>query len=279
MNISEAFDAYKNNYMFYKSHSVRVLQNHDYVKDKLIKAIGDKPIEKLTMDDVHKWTSEIMVGRAWNTVRNDVVRLRSVLKYINLRGVKCLNPELIPVPKREETIRDFLTEEEVSLMIDKSKRLRNKFVISLLYSSGIRLSELISLDRNSIQHRKFQVVGKGSKLRICFIDERTERLMNEYLSTRNDNCPALITSYLYQERMTPTNIQLIVKLAAKNAGIDKHVTPHVLRHSFATNFIRNNGNIRYLSVMMGHASVNTTAVYSHVVDNDLERQYNQFHTI
>lgn len=279
MKISEAFDAYKNNYMFYKSHSVRVLQNHDYVKDKLIKSLGDKPIKDLTMDDVHKWASEIMVGRAWNTVRNDIVRLRSVLKFISLRGEKCLNYELIPVPKREETRRDYLTEEEVTLMIDKSKRLRNKFVISLLYSSGIRLSELISLDRNSIQHRKFQVIGKGSKLRVCFIDERTERLMNEYLDTRNDNCPALIVSYLHRERMTPTNIQLIVKLAAKNAGIEKHVTPHVLRHSFATNFIRNNGNIRYLSVMMGHASVNTTAVYSHVVDNDLEKQYKQFHTI
>ena len=279
MKISEAFDAYKNNYMFYKSHSVRVLQNHDYVKDKLIASTGDIQIEKLTMDDVHKWASEIMVGRAWNTVRNDIVRLRSVLKFVNLRGGKCLNHELIPVPKREETKRDYLTEEEVTLMIDKSKRLRNKLVISLLYSSGIRLSELISLDRTSIQHRKFQVVGKGSKLRICFIDERTEKLMNEYLNTRDDDCPALIVSYLHRERMTPTNIQLIVKLAAKNAGIEKHVTPHVLRHSFATNFIRNNGNIRYLSVMMGHASVNTTAIYSHVVDNDLEKQYKKYHTV
>ena len=279
MKISEAFDAYKNDYMFYKSHSKRVLQNHDYVKDKILTVIGDKPIEKLTMNDVHKWASYLMIGRAWNTVRNDIVRLRSVLKFTNLRGTRCLNPDLIPVPKREETTREFLTEEEVTRMIDCSKRLRNKFVISLLYSSGIRLSELISLDRHSIQDRKFQVIGKGSKLRICFIDERTEQLMNEYLASRTDNCQALIVSYLYRERMTPTNIQLIVKNAAKNAGIEKHVTPHVLRHSFATNFIKNNGNIRYLSVMMGHASVNTTAIYTHIIDNDLEKQYRTFHTV
>lgn len=279
MKISEAFDAYKNNYMFYKSHSIRVLQNHEYVKERLIGSIGDIDIGDLTMDHVHYWTSEIMVGRAWNTVRNDIVRLRSVLKYTNLRGVKCLNHDLIPVPKREETIRDFLTEEEVTSMINCSSRVRNKFVISLLYSSGIRLSELLSLNRNSIHDRKFQVVGKGNKLRICFIDERTEILMKEYLDSRNDDCEALIISYLHKERMTPTNIQLIVKLAAKNAGIEKHVTPHVLRHSFATNFIRNNGNIRYLSVMMGHASVNTTAVYAHVVDNDLEKQYRLFHSV
>ena len=279
MKISEAFDAYKNDYMFYKSHSKRVLQNHDYVKDKILTVIGDKPIEKLTMNDVHRWVSYLMIGRAWNTVRNDIVRLRSVLKFTNLRGTRCLNPDLIPVPKREETTREFLTEEEVTRLIDCSKRLRNKFVISLLYSSGIRLSELISLDRHSIQDRKFQVIGKGSKLRICFIDERTEQLMNEYLASRTDKCQALIVSYLYQERMTPTNIQLIVKNAAKNAGIEKHVTPHVLRHSFATNFIKNNGNIRYLSVMMGHASVNTTAIYTHIIDNDLEKQYRAFHTV
>ena len=279
MRISEAFDLYKNNYMFIKSHSERVLQNHEYVKDKLVKAVGDKDISKLTMDDVHKWTSEIIVGRCWNTVRNDVVRLRSVLKYLNLRGVDCMNPGLIPVPKREATTRDFLTEDEVTAMIDASDRIRTKFVISLLYSSGIRLSELISLDRTSIQDRRFQVVGKGNKLRICFIDERTERLMGEYLATRDDDCQALLISRLSKERMTPTNIQLMIKIAAKKAGIAKHVTPHVLRHSFATNFIKNNGNIRYLSVMLGHASVNTTAIYTHVVDNDLQSQYMRYHSI
>lgn len=278
MKISEAFDLYKNNYMFIKSHSARVLQNHEYVKERLVKAVGDMEINNLTMDDVHKWTSEIMVGRCWNTVRNDILRLRAVLKYLNLRGVECMNYELIPVPKREATTRDFLTEEEVTAMIDASDKIRSKFVISLLYSSGIRLSELISLDRNSIQDKRFQVVGKGSKLRICFIDDRTERLMQEYLATRHDDCPALLISRLSKERMTPTNIQLLIKIAARKAGITKHVTPHVLRHSFATNFIRNNGNIRYLSVMLGHASVDTTAIYTHVVDNDLERQYRLFHT-
>lgn len=279
MKVSEAFDLYKNNYMFYKSHSQRVLQNHSYVKHRLVKIVGDKEIEDLTLDDVHKWTSELLVGRTWNTVRNDIVRLRAVLKYLQLKGVDCMNPELIPIPKREEVTRDFLTEEEVNLLLENSDRLRSRFVISLFYSSGIRLSELISLDRDSIKDRRFQVVGKGNKVRLCFIDERTERLMNEYLKTRTDNSPALIVSYLYKERMTPTNVQLIVKNAALKAGLSKKVTPHILRHSFATNFIKNNGNIRYLSTMLGHASVNTTAIYSHVVDNDLESQYRRFHTV
>ena len=279
MRISEAFDLYKNNYMFYKSHSRRVLENHDYVKERLVSSLGDKDIAKLTLEDVQKWSSEILVGRAWNTVRNDIVRLRAVLKYLDLNGIKCLRPELIPVPKREEVTRDFLTADEVESMIDNACNTRSKFVISLLYSSGIRLSEFLSLDRGSIQDKKFQVVGKGQKTRLCFTDDRTISLMGEYLANRDDDNEALVVSRVRKERMTPTNVQLLIKNAAKAAGITKHVTPHVLRHSFATNFIHNNGNIRYLSTMLGHRSVATTMIYTHVIDNDLEKQYREFHTI
>ena len=279
MKISEAFDLYKNNYMFYKSHSRRVLENHEYVKDKIVRCLGDIDVENLTLTDVQRWSSEILVGRAWNTVRNDVVRLRAVLKYLHLIGVNCMDPELIPVPKREEVTRDFLTAEEVESMIDNACNIRAKFVISLLYSSGIRLSEFLSLDRDDIQDKKFQVVGKGQKTRLCFTDDRTISLMGEYLANRDDDNEALVVSRLNKERMTPTNVQMLVKNAAKAAGITKHVTPHILRHSFATNFIHNNGNIRYLSTMLGHRSVATTMIYTHVVDNDLEQQYREFHTI
>ena len=279
MKISQAFDLYKNSYMFYKSHSRRVLENHDYVRDRLITVLGDKDIGTLTLEDVQKWSSEILVGRAWNTVRNDVVRLRAVLKYLDLNGIKCLRPELIPVPKREEITRDFLTADEVEAMIDNACNTRSKFVISLLYSSGIRLSEFLSLDRDSIQDKKFQVIGKGQKPRLCFTDDRTINLMGEYLAERKDDNNALVVSKIRKDRMTPTNVQLLIKNAAKAAGITKHVTPHVLRHSFATNFIHNDGNIRYLSTMLGHASVATTMIYTHVIDNDLERQYRKYHTI
>lgn len=279
MKISEAFDLYKNNYMFYKSHSRRVLENHEYVKDRIVKIVGDKEIGELTLEEVQHWASEILIGRAWNTVRNDVVRLRAVLKYIRTLGVKCVDPELIPVPKREEVTRDFLTSDEVESMIENACNIRSKFVISLLYSSGIRLSEFLSLNRDSIQDKKFQVVGKGQKTRLCFTDDRTIELMYDYLATRNDQSEALVVSRVQKERMTPTNVQMLVKNAARMAGIKKHVTPHVLRHSFATNFIHNNGNIRYLSTMLGHRSVATTMVYTHVVDNDLEKQYREFHTI
>jgi site-specific recombinase XerD len=138
---------------------------------------------------------------------------------------------------------------------------------------------MIQLNRNSIVDRKFTVVGKGKKARLCFIDERTEHLMGQYLKTRKDNSEALIVSAVNKARMTPTNVQLLIKNSAIRAGIDKRVTPHTLRHSFATNFLKNNGNMRYLSTMLGHASLDTTMMYAHVVDNDLQAQYEKYHTI
>ena len=164
-------------------------------------------------------------------------------------------------------------------MIDNAFSLRNKFVISLLYSSGIRLSELLSLNRDSIKNKSFTVIGKGKKRRLCFIDDRTEKLMDEYLKSRDDDSPALIVSNIYKDRMSPTNIQLLIRNSAKRAGIERRVTPHMLRHSFATNFTRNNGNIRYLSRLLGHSDINTTMIYTHVVDNDLYKQYFLYHTI
>ena len=279
MRISEAFDLYKNNYILVRGQSRRTLENNDFVSKLLIGSLGNKHIKYLTMDDIAKWVAEISVDRKPNSVRLYVVRLRVVLKYARTLGYKAINPDLIPVPKREDTNRSFLTPEEVTRMIDCAFDLRNKFIVALLYSSGIRVSELCSLKRDAIVDRQFMVIGKGKKARLCFIDHRTEKLMNEYLKSRKDRNDKLIVSHLYREGVTKGTIELIVKNTAARAGIDKIVTPHILRHSFATNFIRNNGSIRYLSVMLGHASINTTSVYSHVVDNDLKSQYAKFHTI
>lgn len=103
--------------------------------------------------------------------------------------------------------------------------------------------------------------------------------MNEYLATRTDRNDALVISFEHKDRMTATNVQLVVRNAARRAGINKKVTPHTLRHSYATNFLKNNGNMRYLCQSMGHVSMDTTAMYAHVVDADLEDQYRKFHTI
>lgn len=103
--------------------------------------------------------------------------------------------------------------------------------------------------------------------------------MHRYLRTRTDNDPALVVSEEFKHRMTATNVQLLIRNSAARAGIHKHVTPHTLRHSFATNFLRNNGNMRYLADLLGHASMDTTMMYAHVVNNDLQSAYAKYHTI
>ena len=286
MKISEAFEMY-GKYVIIKGQSKSVVEHNDYVKRMFIQVVGDIKLSKLSLDDVYKWKRAMAIGelpngqkikRAQNSLRSDILRLRAMLKYMSIIGEKCIDYKLVPIPKREDITRTFLYEDEVSAMIDSAFSTRNKFVISLLYSSGIRLSELISLDRNDIQHRSFNVVGKGKKLRLCFIDERTEMLMEQYLATRNDDCPALVVSNLYKQRMTASNVQLLVRNTAKRAGIDKKVTPHVFRHSFATNFISNNGGIKPLSELLGHRSLDTTSIYTHIINNELSKQYEQFHT-
>lgn len=279
MKLSEAFDLYEKDYIRFANQSKRTLETHQYVKKNLVQFMGDIGINKLSIEQISDWKENLEKERSQNTVRCYIMRIRDVLNYCNKRGIESLNVDLVPLPKRKETVPIFLTENEVAKMIECAPNIRAKFVISLLYASGIRLSEFISLNQGQIIDRRFTVIGKGDKARLCFIDDRTNELMEEYLATRTDHDSALVVSYEHKKRMTATNVQLIIRNAAKRAGIAKKVTPHTLRHSYATNFLKNNGNIRYLSQSMGHASLNTTAMYAHVVDMDLERQYRQFHTI
>lgn len=279
MLISEAFDMYKHDFIQIQRQSVRTEEMHDFVRKNFVQFIGNKDIEDLSINDIRQWFEKLSKTRCSNTVRGYIIKLRRVLEYCSKRGLSTINPDIIPVPKREESIVTYLTEDEVTAMIDNAPNIRSKFIISLLYSSGIRLEELLQLDRNAIYQQKFTVSGKGGKVRLCFIDDRTELLMKEYLGSRNDTCNALVVSLQKKERMTRTNVELLVKNAARRAGISKHVTPHTLRHSYATNFLRNNGNIGYLSKMMGHKSLDTTMVYAHVIDNDLEEQYRKYHSV
>lgn len=279
MRISRAFDLYRDNYMIIKKQSRRILESHDTCRRSLCQFLGDIDVAELTTEDIGRWTKELEKSRCLNTVRNYLTRLRVVLDYCQLRDIPALKAALVPIPKRDATVPIFLTENEVQAMLEASYSVRNAFIVALLYSSGIRLSELIQLNRGQITERRFTVIGKGKKPRLCFIDERTERLMEVYLRQRTDRSPALVVSNLHKSRMTATNIQLLIANTAKRAGIAKHVTPHVLRHSFATNFLKNNGNMRYLSAMLGHASMDTTMMYAHVIDADLQRQYEKYHTI
>lgn len=279
MKISEAFDRYRDDYIKAKNQSKRTEESHDYCKRSLIFYIGDISFKKLSHEHIRTWRHELSKGRASNTVRVYILRLRAVIRYFRSLDFKCIRLDLVPVPKREESTPTFLLAGEVNSMIQSACNLRAQFVVALLYSSGIRLSEMLSLNRDQIVDKRFTIIGKGGKERLCFIDDRTESLMNAYLASRKDRSRALVVSFEHKKRMTKTNVQLIIRNAAKAAGIEKRVTPHTMRHSFATNFLLNGGNIRHLSVLLGHRSIETTTIYQHFVDNEIEEAYKKCHTI
>jgi len=280
MKMSRAYARYIKEYLEIKGVDSNQIVHYEAGIRIWCQTIGDKELSEVTLDDIANYKSELKTyghHRCENTVRNYICNLRMVLRYWKLRGENCLDYELVPAPKRETVIPSFLSAEEVEQIIQATNKVRTKFIISLLYASGIRVSELCQLNRDTIKNGSFTVVGKGSKARICFLDARSEFYMEKYLSTRKDRLDALIITK-DGTRASASTIQLIVRNACEKAGINKKVSPHTLRHSFATNYIENGGNIRHLADLLGHSSLNTTAHYTHLVNSDLMREYMAHHT-
>lgn len=280
MKVSEAIKRYNTEYLAIKGVDENQ-QIHIKALSRLwVEIVGDMELENLSLEAIGAFKSGLATYgryRCHNTVRNYLCELRMVLKYWKMRGEPCIDYELIPAPKREPVIPAYLSAEEVDRIIKASDLVRTKFIISLLYSSGIRVSELVQLNRDTIKDGCFTVIGKGKKPRICFLDARSRLYMEKYLSERKDRSEALIiTKEGY--RAGAGTIQMVVRNACEKAGIKKKVSPHTLRHSFATNYISNGGNIRHLADLLGHESLNTTAHYTHLVNNDLYREYRQYHT-
>ncbi len=224
-----------------------------------------------------------------------LIALRGFLKYLSKRGIKSLDPTLVDLPRATKKQVTFLHFDEVERLLneipeDTETGLRDRAIIELLFSGGLRVSELCKLNRDSInlEHREFVVRGKGKKDRPIFIDQSTADCIKDYLDMRTDSLPALFlnnsknqqipsTSGDYR-RLTPRSIERIVQGYARKAGITKHVTPHTLRHSFATDLLMNGADIRSVQSLLGHANISTTQIYTHVTDPHLREVHERFHT-
>ena len=224
-----------------------------------------------------------------------LIALRGFLKYLARREIKSLDPSLIDLPhvvRKQVTFLHFDEVEDMLNQIDLSTEsgLRDRAIIELLYSGGLRVSELVGLNRDSInlERREFMVRGKGSKDRPIFISQACADRVQDYLDARNDSLPALFlnnsknvqavdTSGNYR-RMTKRSVERIVEKYAKLAGITKHVSPHTLRHSFATDLLMNGADLRAVQSMLGHADISTTQIYTHVTDAHLKEIHDKFHS-
>lgn len=224
-----------------------------------------------------------------------LIALRGFLKYLARRGIDSLDPSLVDLPKAARKQVTFLHYDEVQAMLDEidlgtETGLRDRAIIELLYSGGLRVSELIGLNRDSVnlERREFMVRGKGSKDRPIFIDESAAERVRDYLDARTDSLPALFlnnsrntstvsTSGDYR-RLTPRSIERIVQKYARAAGITKHVSPHTLRHSFATDLLMNGADLRSVQALLGHSNISTTQIYTHVTDPHLREIHEKFHS-
>lgn len=224
-----------------------------------------------------------------------LIALRGFLKYLAKRGIKSLDPSLVDLPRVAKKQVTFLHFDEVSRLLseiptDTETGLRDRAIIELLFSGGLRVSELCNLNRDSINlaRREFMVRGKGKKDRPIFIDQTTAEHIEEYLNARTDTLPALFLNNSSNQnipdtsgdfrRLSPRSIERIIGKYTRQAGITKHVTPHTLRHSFATDLLMNGADIRSVQSLLGHANIATTQIYTHITDPHLKEVHEKFHT-
>jgi site-specific recombinase XerD len=277
VTLTEAFELYRRNRIAFSGQSKKTEESHMVTLRSLVNYLGNVDIFSLTFIHVRDWKCQLDKSCQPSTVRGYIIKLRVVLGYLRKAGHDVLDPDCIPVPKRQDRVPSYICKEKVAAMIAVTLRTRAKAVIAVLYASGIRVSELIGLDRSDIKGSTFTIIGKGGRARLCFLDERAIELVGNYLTTRTDKHPALFLSTQSTARMTATNVQLIVNNARQKAGITEKVTPHTLRHSFATNLLANNANLFHIKEMLGHSSLQTTQMYLHVANPDLEKVYRDKH--
>jgi len=305
-----------------KNRSPKTIENYHFYIGRFIDWFGDKPASALHAEDVRQfrlWLNRLedVHGEPLkkNTQNYHLIALRSFLKYLAKRDMDTLAPEKIELAKMPDREVSFLEGNDLDRILDAPLSLnrsldpdaktaadqirikyRDKAILELLFSSGLRVSELAKLKREDINLKKdeFTVRGKGGKTRLVFLSEQSRYWIKKYQGTRSDMNPYLFVSHdkrAGRERkrkeqkdfteetvgITPRTIQRIVRKYAKAAGITKSVTPHTLRHSYATDLLQSGADIRSVQTMLGHSSITTTQIYTHITDKELRNIHKKFH--
>ena len=281
--------------------SAKTAENYRLYLERFIEFSEDIMVEKITGEMIRKY--RLWLNRYKSSDGNTLaaitqsyhlIALRGFLGYLLKRDIATLPPDKIELPKVVRKQVTFLDHDEIIRMIeviDTSTEvgLRDRAIIELLFSSGLRVSELTRLDRDHVntKRREFMVRGKGQKDRPVFISASAAQVVEDYISSRKDSLPALFLSYSRNNsastsgdyrRLTPRSVQRIISSFARLAGITKHVSPHTMRHSFATDLLINGADLRSVQSMLGHSNISTTQVYTHITDQHLREVYEKYHS-
>lgn len=282
-----------------RGRSVKTIENYDRYLTRFLTHTGITDTSELTEERVREF--RLWLNRQPGTRKDSMKRrtqnyyliaLRAFLKFLRKRGIEGLAPERIELAKVPERSLDLISSVELGRLMDAARgdserELRDKAILELLFSTGLRVSELCSLDSDlDLTRDEFSVRGKGDKVRVVFLSETAKEALRAYIKIRKDMEPALFVNALKEgkeakrspTRLTPRAVQLLIKTYAAKAGITKKVTPHVLRHSFATDLLSNGADLRSVQALLGHANIMTTQIYTHVTDIHLREVHKKFHS-
>lgn len=283
-----------------QGRSQKTIQNYDHYLTRLVDFAGDIKIADIDAELIRKWrlwlnrlgtnTSDELQK---NTLNYHLIALRSFLKFCTKRDIAVMSADKIELAKAKRKQVTFLNQDELERLfavpdLSTLQGSRDRAILELLFSSGLRVSELVGLNKEDInlKRKEFMVRGKGQKDRPIFISDAAAWWVQQYLSKRQDNSAPLFIRYSGTKqvslsgnyyRLTARSVQRLVARYALLAGITKHVSPHTLRHSFATDLLMNGADLRSVQAMLGHSNIATTQIYTHVTDPHLKAVHQKFH--
>lgn len=300
MNIKELKSQFLEHLEIEKNRSPKTIENYGHYLVRFINFAKIDSPKDITEEAIRKY--RLLLNRMTDergkplkkvTQNYHIIALRAFLKYLAKRDIRTVPAEKIELGKQEEREVVFLEPAELDKFLRAPQGvsvsdLRDRAILETLFSTGLRVSELCSLNRDDIDLKRgeFSVRGKGSKLRVVFLSDGARAAVATFLDKRSDADEALFIRVPRNEhfgkyeklRLTPRSIQRVIKKYAIAAGIvGKKITPHSLRHSFATDLLRNGADIRSVQALLGHSSVTTTQIYTHVTDKQLREVHQKFH--
>lgn len=276
-----------------RGRSVKTIENYDRYLTRFIGFSKIKQPDEITEEKIREfrlWLNR-QKGTAGTMKRKTqnyyLIALRAFLKFLAKKGVSALPPERIELAKVPDRSLDLIVASELERLLKAPsgsdlKSQRDRAIMELLFSTGLRVSELCALNADiDLSRDEFSVRGKGDKVRVVFLSSSAKTAVSVYLKARKDMEEPLFVSYgrggSAGGRLTPRSIELLVKFYAVKAGITAKVTPHILRHSFATDLLENGADLRSVQALLGHANIQTTQVYTHVTDKHLREIHKAFH--
>lgn len=301
MNLNESKRQFLEYLEIERGRSVKTIENYDhYLTTFFAYAKREQPgdITEELVREFRLWLNRqpgTKVGSRMEPMKRRtqnyyLIALRAFLKFLRKRGIESLSPERIELAKVPERSLDLISPTELDRLMaapDTSTPvgLRDKAILELLFSTGLRISELcaLSIDDVDLTRDEFSVRGKGDKVRVVFLSDAAKAAIAAYLKIRKDMDDALFIQYGKRAanakdlRLSPRAVQRTLKVCATKAGITRKVTPHVIRHSFATDLLSNGADLRSVQALLGHAHIGTTQIYTHVTDKHLRDVHKKFH--